>query len=94
MAKKKTEEAPGVGHNSDAITGRLKSFVSRIERLNKDRDDVNEDIREVYGEAKSCGLSTKIIRTIVRERAMDADKRREENELLDLYRSAMGLLND
>ena len=94
MAKKKSEETPGVGHNSEAATARLKSFVSRIERLNKDRADVNEDIREVYGEAKNCGLNTKIIRAVVRERSMDAEKRREENELLDLYRSALGMLAD
>jgi uncharacterized protein (UPF0335 family) len=94
MAKKKTEEAPGVGHNSEAATSRLKSFVTRIERLNKDRADVSEDLKEVYGEARSAGLSTKTIRAVVRERAMDAERRREENELLDLYRSAVGLLND
>lgn len=94
MAKKKADEEHGIGHNTDIATGKLKSFVSRIEKLNKDKDDVSDDLREVYSEAKSSGLSAKTIRTIVRERAMDVEKRREENELLDLYRAAVGLIDE
>jgi uncharacterized protein (UPF0335 family) len=94
MAKKK-EETPGVGHNSEAVaSGKLKSFISKIEKLNEDKVAVLDDLRLVFGEAKSAGFSVKTIRQIVRERAMDVEKRREEQALLEIYRSAVGLLSD
>lgn len=47
----------------DGTTGaRLKSFIERIERLEQDRDNVNEDIKAVYSEAKSIGFDAKIMR--------------------------------
>lgn len=77
MGKKK-EEAPGIGHNSsgEVSSERLKSFVKRIEKLNDDRAAVTEDIRDVYAEAKSTGFEVKIIRQIIRERKIEAEKRR------------------
>lgn len=71
---------------------RLKSFIERIERLEEEKSGLAEDIREVYGEAKSVGFDVKIIRKVVSLRKMDADKRREEEEILDLYKAAVGLL--
>ena len=50
-----------------------------------------EDIKDVYLEAKSRGFDAKIIRQIVRLRAMDPDKRLEERYLVDTYASAIGL---
>ncbi|MBT3932503.1 MAG: DUF2312 domain-containing protein, partial [Rhodospirillaceae bacterium] len=32
---------------------RLRSFIERVERLEEDRANLNADIREVFGEAKS-----------------------------------------
>lgn len=70
---------------------RLKSFIQRIEKLEEDKASVSEDIRDVYAEAKSTGFDGKIIRQIVRLRKMEIEKRREQEELLDLYKSAIGM---
>ena len=70
---------------------RLKSFVERIERLEEEKAALMEDIREVYGEAKAVGFDAKIMRKIVSLRRMDTDKRREEEEILDIYKVAVGL---
>lgn len=70
---------------------RLKSFIERIERLEEEKAALMEDIREVYGEAKSVGFDVKIMRKVVSLRRMDNDKRREEEEILDLYKVAVGL---
>lgn len=70
---------------------RLKSFVERIERLEEEKSNLMEDIREVYGEAKSVGFDVKIMRKVVALRRMDNDQRREEEEILDLYKVAVGL---
>jgi uncharacterized protein (UPF0335 family) len=71
---------------------RLKSFIERIERLEEEKSALAEDIKEVFGEAKSVGFDVKIMRKIIRLRKMDAEKRREEDELLELYKAAVGIV--
>ena len=69
-----TEAEAGIGHNSgdaaDIKTGgiaadRLKSMVDRIERLQEDRKAINEDVKDIYSEAKSAGFDTKVLRALI-----------------------------
>jgi uncharacterized protein (UPF0335 family) len=71
---------------------RLKSFIERIERLEEEKAGIAGDIREVYSEAKSTGFETKIMRQVVRLRKMEAHDREEQEQLLDLYKRAVGLV--
>ncbi len=68
----------------------LRAFLERIERLEEEKRAIADDIKEVYAEAKGTGYDSKIIRKIVSIRRMDRDKRREEEEILELYLSALG----
>lgn len=70
---------------------RLKSFIERVERLEEEKSELAEDIKEVYAEAKAVGFDVKTIRKIIRLRKMDTEKRREEDELLELYKAAIGM---
>lgn len=70
---------------------RLKSFIERIERLEEEKTALMEDIKEVYAEAKGTGFDAKTMRKVVSLRKMDTEKRRESEELLDLYKSAIGM---
>ena len=70
---------------------RLRSFIERIERLEEEKTDIAQDIKEVYAEAKSTGFDVKTMRKLVRLRKMDTEKRREEEDLLDVYKAAVGL---
>ncbi|MBL1147497.1 MAG: DUF2312 domain-containing protein [Pseudomonadota bacterium] len=70
---------------------RLKSFIERIERLEEEKKALSEDIREVYAEAKAVGFEPKIMRKMISLRKMELEKRREENELLELYMAAVGM---
>jgi len=70
---------------------KLKSFVERIERLEGEKAELAEDIREVYGEAKSEGFDTKIMRQVIRLRKLEVQERREQDELIDTYRKALGM---
>ena len=69
----------------------LLSFIERIERLEDDKKQVSEDIKDVYAEAKGTGYDIKIMRKIVSIRRQDKDKRREEEEILELYLAALGM---
>jgi len=82
------EESADVGGVAGA---RLKSFLERIERLEEEKSALAEDIKEVYAEAKGVGFDPKTMRKVIRIRKMDVEKRREEEELLELYKSAVGI---
>ena len=69
--------------------GQLKSLVERVEKLEEERGAIAGDIREVYGEAKSAGYDTRIMRQVVRLRKMDKTDRAEQDELLELYLDAV-----
>lgn len=71
--------------------GHLKAFIERIERLEEEKRTIGDDIKEVYGEAKGTGFDPKIMRKIVSLRRQDKSKRQEEEEILDLYLSALGM---
>lgn len=85
-------KAAGVGHNSGEVSGaRIKAFVERVERLEEEKKAISEDVRDVYSEAKAQGFDAKILRKLVSIRKVNLEKRREEQELLQLYASAMQL---
>jgi len=69
----------------------LRSFIERIERLEEERAALTADIREVYSEAKGHGFDTKIMRQVVRLRKLDTADRQEQEAILDLYKSALGM---
>lgn len=74
------------------VTGeQLRSFIERIEKLEQEKADLMQHIRDVYAEAKGSGYDAKIMRQIVRLRKMEDQARREQEELLDLYKNAVGL---
>ncbi len=94
---------PGAGDNSGntdttaasgVAAGQLKAIIERIERLEDEKKEVADQIREVYSEAKGGGFDTKTIRKVIGLRKKDADERSEEEALLDLYLSALGMLPD
>lgn len=69
----------------------LISIIERIEKLNEDAEAVACDIKEVYSEAKSVGFDPKYIKKIVALRKKDQDEIFEEDELLAMYRKAVGI---
>lgn len=67
----------------------LASLVRRIEALDLDRATLNEDIKEIYREAKGTGFDTKILRQVIRKRKQDPEVRRELEESIELYETAL-----
>ena len=82
---------PSIGHNSVA-GDQLRSIIERIERLEEEKRELAEDVKSIYQEAKSNGFNANAIRKIVSLRKKDAEKRREEEAILDLYMHAIGMI--
>ena len=70
--------------------GQLKAFVERIERMAEERQEINEDIKEIYAEAKGNGYNTKVLRKLIARRKQDRDARLEEDALLEIYEGVFG----
>ena len=71
--------------------GQLRSFIERIERLNAEKQAINDDTKEVYSEVKSQGFDVKAVREIIRLRKKEENERKEEEAMVELYRDALGI---
>lgn len=72
-------------------SAQLRSFIERIERLEEEKMEIGEQVREVFSEAKGSGFDIKIIRQVLKIRKMEVQERMEQEELLDLYLAALGM---
>tara|TARA_B100000405_G_scaffold161467_1_gene112709 strand:- start:138 stop:383 length:246 start_codon:yes stop_codon:yes gene_type:complete len=70
---------------------RLRTIIERIERLEEEKKALSDDVREVFSEAKGAGFDVKVIRQVVRLRKMDATDRSEMEQVLDVYKRALGM---
>jgi uncharacterized protein (UPF0335 family) len=72
----------------------LRSFIERIEKLEAEKKQLGDDIKEIYLEARGSHFDVPIMKKIVRERRMDKDDLDEQQNLLELYRKALGMWKD
>lgn len=76
----------------NVTTEELRQFVERIEQLEAEKKDIAEHIKETLAEAKGRGYDTKVLRKLIAIRKRRADDLAEEEAILDLYRSALGMV--
>lgn len=69
----------------------LEQYITKLERLETDKAAVSEDIKEVIAEAKGNGFDVKTIKQILKLRKLDKNELAEQEALLDLYRSVLGI---
>lgn len=84
----------GAGHNSGFARDVLKTFISRIERMEEEKAALLAGIKEIYAEAKGTGFDTKVLRRVIALRKMDKADRQEMEALVDLYMNAIGQDDD
>ncbi len=81
---------------SDSVTEtvaaqELRSFIERVERLEAEKKDIADGIKEVMAEAKGRGYDTKVMRKLISLRKRDSNDIAEEEAILDMYKSALGM---
>lgn len=69
---------------------KLRQTVAKIERLEEEKKEVAEQIKDVYAEAKALGFDTKALRQVVRLRKIDKAERDEQEMVLETYLIALG----
>ena len=89
---KQTPEDDAVRDNVTTIAGQeLRQFVERYERLEAEKKDIADAQKEVMAEAKGRGYDTKCLRKVVSIRKRDANDLAEEEAVMDMYMSALGM---
>jgi uncharacterized protein (UPF0335 family) len=79
--------------NFGGISGeKLRLIVAKIEKLEEEKKEVSEYVSEAYSEAKSLGFDVKILRQVIKLRKLDQQKIAEQEEILDLYKHALGMM--
>ncbi len=71
---------------------RLKSFVERLENLEEEKRAVSEQLKDVFAEAKGEGFDVGTMRRILKLRKMKPHVRAEADELLEVYKAALGMM--
>jgi uncharacterized protein (UPF0335 family) len=67
----------------------LKHLVEKLERLEEEKANVSEALKEVFQEAKSNGFDIKTIKQVLKLRKMDRDQLQEQDALMELYRDIL-----
>ncbi|MDE3023177.1 MAG: DUF2312 domain-containing protein [Pseudomonadota bacterium] len=84
-------EAEIVEPKTNLAIDRLKSAIERIERLNEERKDLANDIKDIFVELKSSGFEPKIVREVLRLRKMDPTELEEHEYTLSVYKNGLGM---
>lgn len=71
---------------------KLRQYIAQLEQLEREKSQIAEHIKDVYTVAKSTGFDTKTIRQVLKIRKLDNAKRQEQEELLETYLHALGML--
>tara|TARA_R100000322_G_scaffold117349_9_gene75606 strand:- start:4323 stop:4652 length:330 start_codon:yes stop_codon:yes gene_type:complete len=69
----------------------LRQFIERFERLEMEKKDIADQQKEVMAEAKARGYDTKVMRKVIALRKREPDDIAEEEAVLDMYKSALGM---
>lgn len=89
---KESDEKNGVNVVNGVDAGRLLSYIERVERLEEEKKVLQNDIKEIFEEAKAARFDVKAIKSILKMRQKDDAERQEEEFILDTYRRALGIV--
>lgn len=89
---KETEADREVKTKVEETTGaELRQFIERVERLEEEKKEIADQVKEVFAEAKGRGFDVKAIRQIIRERKQDPNTLAEQEAIVDMYKAAIGM---
>ena len=72
-------------------TEKLRQIVNKIETIEQERLESADLLKDAYNEAKAIGFDVKIIKHVLKLKKKDKDALAEEDNLIDLYRGALGI---
>lgn len=86
-----TEEVETEAEVGGIASDRLRSVIERYERLDEEVKALRDHQKDILKEGESAGFDVKVLRDIIAIRKRDPDEQNERENLLDLYRRALGM---
>lgn len=77
---------------TSATQAQLRDYIERVERLNEEKTVLSQDISGIFAEAKANGYDVKAMRRIIAIRKLDPQEAKEQDDLVDLYKHALGMI--
>jgi len=72
-------------------SSRLTSIIERIEHLEEEKKGIQDDIKDIYAEAKGAGFDVKALKHVIKQRKKSQAERDEEDAIFTTYEHAVGL---
>lgn len=69
----------------------LRQFIEQQEQLDAEAKDIAERKKEIFAEAKARGYDVAVMKKIIALRKRDRDDISEEEAILDMYKTALGM---
>lgn len=69
----------------------LRQFIERYERLDQEKKDLADQMKEVMAEARGRGYDVKVLRKLIALRKREPHEVSEEEAVLELYKQALGM---
>lgn len=73
------------------VKEQLEQYLSKIERLEQEKADLSEEIKDIFQDASSHGFDVKAMKTVLKLKKIDKDKLAEQDAMLELYRDTLGI---
>lgn len=73
------------------VKEQLEQYLSKIERLEQEKADLSEEIKDIFQDASSHGFDVKAMKTVLKLKKLDKDKLAEQDAMLKLYRDTLGI---
>ncbi|ABE05266.1 hypothetical protein BA173_04760 [Rickettsia sp. MEAM1 (Bemisia tabaci)] len=73
------------------VKEQLEQYLSKIERLEQEKADLSEEIKDIFQDASSHGFDVKAMKTVLKLKKLDKDKLAEQDAMLELYRDTLGI---
>ena len=86
-----SERNEGMG-GGQVAADELRLLIERAERLEEEKKGITDDIKDVMAEAKGRGYEPKAIRKILSIRKKKKEEYQEEEAILEVYLSALGMI--
>lgn len=79
------------GKNEHTAADQLRLFIERVERLKEEQKGLQDDVKDVFAEAKASGFDVPTMKSVMKLRKMEPHQRRSGLALIELYMTALGM---
>lgn len=73
------------------VKEQIEQYLSKIERLEQEKADLSEEIKDIFQDASSHGFDVKAMKTVLKLKKFDKARLAEQDAMLELYRDTLGI---